>query len=206
MMRETIKTRLVKWEGENGALLRSLKWLSRMRERTVEGVKLYFYNHVVNRLPFHFLRLFFYRMIFEIGEGASILLGVRIRRTKNVVIGKHSTINYECTLDGRGAPLIIGANVDIGPQVLIWTQEHDVDSPTHKAVSKPVVIEDYAWIAARAIILPGVTIRRGAVVAAGSVVYQDVEPFTVVAGNPARAVKRRSPDMNYQLKHFPFLQ
>ena len=89
---------------------------------------------------------------------------------------------------------------------MIWTQNHLVDDPMHIHESLPVTIEDYVWIASRALILPGVTIGRGAVVAAGAVVFQDVAPYTVVAGNPARAVRRRSPEMHYQLKHFPFLQ
>ena len=56
---------------------------------------------------------------------------------------------------------------------------------------KPIVIEDYVWIATGAMILPGVTVGEGAVVAAGSVVTKDVPPWTVVAGNPAREVKKR---------------
>ncbi|MBQ8476258.1 acyltransferase [bacterium] len=59
---------------------------------------------------------------------------------------------------------------------------------------KPVIIKDYAWIASKAIILKGVTIGKGAIVAAGSVVVHDVEDFTVVAGNPAKVIKRLKND------------
>lgn len=205
-MREFIKTKLMRMEGETGPLLDFFKWLSRKHERVTVGTTLYFFNHFVNRVPSHYFRLFFYRRLFQVGEGTSILLHVRLRWPRNVKIGRHSTINYECTLDGRGALLQIGNNVDIGPQVTIWTAEHDVDSPTHQSVFRPVIIEDDVWIASRAMIMPGVTIGRGAVVAAGAVVFQNIEPYTVVAGNPARAIKRRSPQIQYQLAHFPFLQ
>ena len=62
-----------------------------------------------------------------------------------------------------------------------------------------------AWIAYRAIILPGVTIGEGAVVGAGAVVNRDVPPFTIVAGSPARPVGERSRDLNYTLSFDPFL-
>jgi maltose O-acetyltransferase len=205
-MRDAIKTLLVKIEGEGGALRRALVWCSRQYEHFSTGSVLYFYNHFVSRLPSHALRLFFYRRIFLIGTNSSILMQVRIRRAANICIGNHSTINYGCTLDGRGALITIGANVDIGPEVIIWTQEHLIDDPMHNVMSSPVTIEDYVWIGSRAIILPGVTIGRGAVVAAGAVVTKDVPPLTVVAGNPARFVRSRSPEMHYQINYFPFLQ
>ena len=102
-MREIIKAWLVQVEGEGGALRRALVWCSRKYEHFSAGGALYFYNHFVNCLPSHTLRLFFYRRIFSIGSGSSILMQVRIRRAANVRIGPHSTINYGCTLDGRGA-------------------------------------------------------------------------------------------------------
>jgi maltose O-acetyltransferase len=68
-----------------------------------------------------------------------------------------------------------------------------------------VRIGDRVWIAYRAIILPGVTIGEGAVVGAGSVVTKDVEPYTIVAGNPARVVNKRSPNLHYALNYQPWL-
>jgi acetyltransferase-like isoleucine patch superfamily enzyme len=66
------------------------------------------------------------------------------------------------------------------------------------------VIEDHVWIGARAIISPGVRIGEGAVIGAGSVVTRDVEPYTIVAGNPARFIKERSRDLRYKSRYFPF--
>ncbi|MGE0887131.1 MAG: DapH/DapD/GlmU-related protein [Blastocatellales bacterium] len=205
-LRQTIKSQAAKIEGESGGLTRTLKWLSRAWERLSVGSTLYVFNHLVNRLPSHHLRLLFYRRIYRIGEGTSILLHVRIRFPGNVSIGRHSTINYDCLLDGRGAEIVIGDNVNIASEVMIWTQEHDPDSPAHQTISKPVVIGDYAWIASRAIILPGVTIGEGAVVAAGAVVTKDVPPYAIVGGNPAKFIRERSKDLRYQLNYFPFLQ
>jgi len=69
------------------------------------------------------------------------------------------------------------------------------------SIHKPVVIEDYAWVATRAMILPGVTIGQGAVVAAGSVVTKDVEPKSIVAGNPARCIRERKGIQRYTLNY-----
>lgn len=79
----------------------------------------------------------------------------------------------------------IGAHVCINNGVKILTASHEIRDPHWPSFAKPIVIEDYAWIATNAIVLPGVTIGRGAVVAAGAVVSRDVPPGTVAIGNPA---------------------
>ncbi len=68
---------------------------------------------------------------------------------------------------------------------------HQLESQYFDLITKPITIKDNVWIATDAIILPGVTIGEGAVVAAGAVVSKDVEPWTVVGGNPARFIKKR---------------
>jgi len=82
------------------------------------------------------------------------------------------------------ARLTIGANVCINDGVQILTASHDVSDPSWQEVMKPVVIEDYVWIATGAIVLPGVTIGRGAVIGAGAVVSKDVPAYAVAIGNP----------------------
>ncbi len=92
----------------------------------------------------------------------------------------------------------IGKFVCINDGALILTASHDVLDPEWKHKKAPVIIEDYAWVAMNTIILPGVTIGRGAVVAAGAVVSKNVEPFTIVAGNPAKPLsKNRTTTLNY---------
>ncbi len=87
--------------------------------------------------------------------------------------------------------ITIGKNCCIGEDVRLLTGSHDVASPRFDLVTKPIVIQDNVWVATGAIILPGVTIGEGAVVAAGAVVTKDVEPWTVVGGNPAKFIKKR---------------
>jgi len=85
----------------------------------------------------------------------------------------------------------IGNCVVINDGVRLITGSHDIHSPTYDHVFAPIIIEDHAWIATDAMILKGVRIGRGAVVAAGAVVTRDVAPFTVVGGNPAKEIGTR---------------
>jgi maltose O-acetyltransferase len=115
-----------------------------------------------------------------------------IRRI-GVSIGRNSRIERNCTIDAR-SPLTIGDNVGLSPEVMILAGTHDVNDPEFKNSEVgpwAVSIEDYVWIGARAIIMPGVTVGRGAVVAAGAVVTKDVPPLTIVAGVPAKPIGMR---------------
>lgn len=87
--------------------------------------------------------------------------------------------------------ITIGDCVCIGEDVRLLTGTHSLSSPTFDLVTKPIAIKDNVWIATGAIILPGVTIGEGSVVAAGAVVTKDVEPWTVVGGNPAKMIGKR---------------
>ena len=88
--------------------------------------------------------------------------------------------------------ITIGKNCCIGEHVRLLTGSHDVNSPTFDLVLKPITIMDDVWIATGATVLPGVTVGEGAVVAAGAVVTKDVAPWTVVGGNPAKVIKKRT--------------
>jgi maltose O-acetyltransferase len=92
------------------------------------------------------------------------------------------------------APVQIGNCVVINDGCRLLTGTHDIHSPNWELIAKPIVVEDYAWIATGALVLPGVTVGRGAVVGAGAVVTKPVEPLAIVAGNPARTVGKRSVD------------
>jgi len=101
-------------------------------------------------------------------------------------------------LDARRG-LVIGNYVNFSSEVMIWTLQHDHNSPTFADKGGKVVIGDRAWISCRAIILPGVTIGEGAVVAAGAVVTKDVAPYTIVGGIPAKEIGKRNRDLTYEL-------
>jgi len=140
----------------------------------------------------------------RIGLRTSIHRKCRFYRPSHVQVGDHCVILREVLLDGR-RNLTIGVNVNISEGVLIFSLHHDMSSPTFEAVGGPVTIEDYVFVGARAILLPGVTIGRGAVVAAGAVVTRDVESFAIVGGIPARQIGTRPDVLSYTLDYRKFL-
>jgi putative colanic acid biosynthesis acetyltransferase WcaF len=85
----------------------------------------------------------------------------------------------------------MGANITISQDSYLCTASHDISKIKKPLIFKPIFIGDSAWVAARAIVLPGVRVGDGAVIAAGAVVVKDVEPWTVVGGNPAKVIKKR---------------
>ncbi|MFZ1397677.1 MAG: acyltransferase [Candidatus Promineifilaceae bacterium] len=110
----------------------------------------------------------------------------------NLTIGQECWFNQGCLFD-LGSPITIGDNVALGHEVLLMTGTHHLTGPTRRAgpyTSKPILIEDGAWLGSRATILPGVTVGAGAVVAAGAVVSKDVPPHTLVGGVPARPIRQ----------------
>jgi len=118
---------------------------------------------------------------------------------KGITIGEDTVVGDHAFLDGR-APLKIGNHVSIASQVLIYNSEHNVHREDMEVVEEPVTIEDYAFIGPRAIILPGIKIGKGAVVAAAAVVTHDVPPGKVVGGVPAREIgERKIKDYHYRL-------
>lgn len=162
---------------------------------------------VVGYLPFHSLRKFFYRLCgMQLGAKSTIHMMARIYDPRHITIGQGTLIGERATLDGRQqlsdsqGGLKIGNHVDIASEVMIWTSEHDIHHPKMQPIEARVTIEDYVFIGPRAIILPGVTIGRGAVVAAGAVVTKDVPAKTIVAGVPAQKIGQRQVDnLNYVL-------
>lgn len=156
--------------------------------------------HCVGYVPSHHFRRFFYRLFgMKIGRGSTLHMRVRFYNTFNIEIGKDSIVGEDSVLDGRDK-LTIGNHVDIASEVMIYNSKHDVHSIDFRAVSAPVVIEDYVFIGPRAILMPGIKIGKGAVIGAGAVVTKDVDPFKIVGGVPAKEIgERKLKDLNYKL-------
>lgn len=163
---------------------------------------LFIHNQFINQIPSHCLRRIFLRQVMhlKIGTGSALHMGLQLYTYGHITLGDHCVIDRDCALDGRGE-ITIGNNVNISPEVMILTAYHDPDSEDFRGVHKPVVIEDNAWIATRAMILPGVTIGKGAIVAAGAVVTKNVAPKTIVGGNPAKIIRERHGQQSYQLSY-----
>jgi len=148
-------------------------------------------------LPAHFLRLWVLRVMgASIGPGTVIYRGLEVRYPKNLIIGANCSIGDHAILDARGG-LIIGDRVNISSQVMIWSRQHDWRALDFATQDRAVVIESYTWLSARSIILPGVVVGEGGVVAAGAVVSRDVDPYSVVAGVPALVVADRPKLLDY---------
>lgn len=111
-------------------------------------------------------------------------------KLSNFQVGNESFIGNHVHL-ALHDKIIIGNNVVINDGCKLLTASHDINSPDWQQIKAPIVIEDYAWIATNSIILPGVTIGKGAVIGAGAVVTRDIPPYQVAAGNPARIIKER---------------
>lgn len=127
----------------------------------------------------------------SVGESPLILPTFRVEVGCNTYIGDFFFCNFDCHIIDL-YDVTIGNHVQFGPKVSIITVNHPLDATERRkgaATGAPIVIEDDVWIGTGSIILPGVKIGKGAVVAAGSVVTKDVEAFTVVAGNPAKFLK-----------------
>jgi len=153
-------------------------------------------------IPSHHIRKWIYRAFgMRIGRGSHIYGGAEIRNPFGITIGTGCSIGHSAILDGRHH-LVIGNNVNFSTGVWVWTAEHDVRSLDFKGHGAPVIIEDYVWLSCRVIVLPGVTVGEGAVVAAGAVVTKDVPPYTIVGGVPARKIGERPRGLNYELSNY----
>lgn len=116
--------------------------------------------------------------------------GFSIRNPENLVIEEGVSIGPKVLLDAR-CGLTIRKNAVIAYDAIIWTLNHDYNNVNFCGKGAPVEIGAYAWVCSRAIILPGVTIGEGAVVASGAIVTKDVAPYTVVGGIPAKKIGNR---------------
>ena len=102
--------------------------------------------------------------------------------------------------------ITIKDNVSITAQTYIFTASHYKDSPSFEGYSLPVVIEDYAWIGARAMVLPGIRIGKGAILGAASTATKNIPDYMICVGTPAKQVSIRSDILGYKLVYLPYFQ
>lgn len=131
----------------------------------------------------------------QIGKNTFILKGFGMTNPSAIKIGNHVKINHYVFMDGGGG-IEIGNNVLIAPMVYLSAADHGYDNleipiSQQALIKGKIVIEDDAWIGANSVILKNVTIGKGAIVAAGSVVTKDVEAYSIVGGVPAKFIKSR---------------
>lgn len=171
----------------------------------VYAFKSYFCNEIVCRIPSHKIRLFLYRKFLgvRIGKDSSIGLHSVLIHPTGITVGDNCAIGQYVYLDGRGG-LKIGNNVNISTRTTIFTGTHNQNSPMWEYQTKLTTIDDHSWIAGCSVLLPGVNIGKGAVVASGSVVVKDVMPFEVVGGNPAKKISQRIKQIDYLTCYFPY--
>jgi acetyltransferase-like isoleucine patch superfamily enzyme len=152
----------------------------------------------VAHLPSHRLRNVLLRHLYGLNlhRSAVVYGGFRLRRPHQITIGPGTVVGERCELDGRRG-ITLGRNVNLSSEVMIYTLQHDPQDPHFATVGGPVTIHDHAWISARVVILPGVTIGQGAVVAAGAVVTHDVPDYSIVGGVPAKPIGTRPQNLDY---------
>ncbi|HKY39988.1 MAG TPA: acyltransferase [Polyangiaceae bacterium] len=157
--------------------------------------RLHAYNVAAGLLPPRasgLLRARLLRLVgFQLGAGTQVHGALKISGPRGLPeqlqIGRNCNLEPDCVLE-LSDKLSIGDGVTLEPGVMILTSTHELDFPSHRAgklILGPVVIGDGAWLRARCIVLPGITIGPGAVIETGAVVNKNVEPNTRVGGIPA---------------------
>ncbi|RJQ60599.1 MAG: acyltransferase [Stygiobacter sp.] len=161
--------------------------------QTLEGI--------LRLIPDIFLGNFVRRMFYQIklkscGKKLNIASNCVIEVPQNIEVGNNVGLNVNCWISGGGG-LFIGNDVLIGPNVIIHSANHkfdrlDIPIRLQGHEFKKIIIEDDVWVGAGTIILAGVTVHKGAILAAGAVVTQDVPSLAIVGGVPAKILKYRN--------------
>ena len=165
------------YKNKIGRLIWNLIWLTLYRSSPI---------------PFHFWRRFLLRMFgAKVGTGAHPYPSSRVWAPWNLVMGDHSCLSHkvDCYCVDK---IILGPRVTVSQYSYLCTASHDYNLKEMPLVTSPIQINADAWITADVFVGPGVTIGEGAVVGARSTIWRDVEPWTVVAGNPPKIVGQRN--------------
>ncbi|PWU09097.1 MAG: colanic acid biosynthesis acetyltransferase WcaF [Verrucomicrobia bacterium] len=126
----------------------------------------------------------------RVGQGVVVKPQVKITFPWKLTLGNNVWLGEECWLLNL-APITIGDDVCISQRAFLCTGNHDYTRTTFDLITRPVTIEEGAWIGAAAWVGPGVRVGSHAVLAAGSVATQELEAYGVYQGNPAQRIKKR---------------
>ncbi len=201
---EDIDTKIYTWKTlqETFVEKQSQKYINTMLSRIIEfgnygkddvlKLKKKMKGFFWGKIPSFTIRMFIYRHVYgmKIGKLTHIHENFFCINPKNIEIDKTTIIGNNVFMDGR-QKIKIGTNSQINGEVILLTET--------KERKGPIIIEDYVWIAARSTVLPGVTIGKGAVISGGSLVTEDVPPYHVIGGVPAKSMKKRTEDLRYTL-------
>lgn len=156
---------------------------------------------VLGKIPSQRYRRFILKLVFKMDMEKNVIFygWDTIRHPWNIHIGVGTIIGNDAYLDGRNG-LFIGNNVNLSGRVSIHTEQHDVNDPWFRSLSSggSVTIGDRAWISSNTIILPGISVGKGAVLAAGAVATKDLEEYGVYAGIPAKKIAERKKNLQYE--------
>lgn len=163
--------------------------------------KVYICNFFVAFIPFHFIRLLYYKYVmeFEIGKGSSVHLGCQFTAVTCFKMGVNSTINQYCRIDNRGC-VSIGDNVSISPYVNLITADHDIYA-NFEGRQGEIVIKDYAFIGSDAMVLQGIVMEKGSVLGAKSLLTKSTIAFGIYNGIPAKLKASRPINQSYHTSY-----
>lgn len=162
---------------------------------------LWFICHIPRGMGVRIRRRLLRAFLARLGEGTVVRAGFGISNPEKVSIGSHCNFAPGVFITGGGG-VTIGDYVGLGPDVKIWSINHRFEDPDTPWLKRgwdktPAVIEGDVWVGANCFVMPGITIGRGAILSAGTILMKSVPPFAIVAGNPGRVVGwRKRPEAN----------
>lgn len=174
-----------------GFLRKIVQYLKKQKHGFTRGAEWWFVNSVLANFPSKHVRRNCLRWFgMKVDKNVRLYQGYHIRNPKGINIADGVSVGPKVLLDGRRG-LTIEKDAVIAYEAIIWTLNHDYNDIHFCGKGGPVTIGKYAWICSRSIILPGITIGEGAVVASGAVVTKDVPPYAIVGGIPAKVIGQR---------------
>lgn len=158
-----------------------------------------FIKHLLSLFAYYIINYVRGRKIAHVGKNTKVHPTVILRQAERIFIGANCLLNHNNVLQGgkKTGKIVIGNHVHCGANVMMFAFNHGIDKIDIPTINQnyydgDIIIEDDVWIGAGAVILPGITIGKGVVIASNSVVNKDVAPYTIVGGIPAKHIKDRT--------------